>query len=146
MGRPAEVGAPRLAQRLLAWYDRHRRELPWRDSQDAYRVWVSEVMLQQTQVATVLSYYAPFLARFPDVAALAAASEDEVLGAWSGLGFYRRARNLHRGARFVVQTLEGQLPRTLEGWLAPENFDAEGRQRRSLLDFQRETGARSTDG
>ncbi|MEZ6188001.1 MAG: A/G-specific adenine glycosylase [Planctomycetota bacterium] len=118
MGRPQEVSPPRLARRLLAWYDAHRRDLPWRDTPDPYRVWVSEVMLQQTQVATVLAYYAPFLARFPDVGALAQASEDAVLAAWSGLGFYRRARNLHQGARYVAAELDGRLPTTLEGWLA----------------------------
>ncbi|MGE0711841.1 MAG: A/G-specific adenine glycosylase [Planctomycetota bacterium] len=100
-----------LAAPLVTWFDGHQRELPWRGVRDAYRVWVSEVMLQQTQVETVKRYYEPFLARFPDVAALAAASEGEVLAAWQGLGFYRRARNLHRGAQQVVREHGGELPR-----------------------------------
>jgi A/G-specific adenine glycosylase len=83
---------------LLDWYDRRRRDLPWRDTRDPYRVWVSEVMLQQTRVQTVIPYYERFLRRFPDVGTLAAAPVEEVLAAWSGLGYYRRARQLHRAA------------------------------------------------
>ena len=98
---------------LLAWYDRHRRDLPWRRSADPYRVWVSEVMLQQTRVETVLPYYERFLARFPDVAALAAAPVEEVLALWSGLGYYRRARQLHEAARRMAR--DG-FPETAEGW------------------------------
>src|SRR5579863_5662822 len=82
-------------KRLLAWYDTHKRELPWRRDQDPYRVWLSEIMLQQTRVAAVLEHYRRFLERFPTVGKLAAAREPSVLAAWSGLGYYRRARMLH---------------------------------------------------
>ncbi len=95
---------------LLRWYRANRRALPWRDSNDPYAIWVSEIMLQQTQVATVLPYYEAFLQRFPDVATLAAASEDDVLARWSGLGYYRRARALHRAARELVQKQGGKIP------------------------------------
>ena len=95
------------APTLLAWYDRHRRVLPWRarkgERADPYRVWLSEIMLQQTTVKTVAPYFARFLARWPSVTALAAASLDDVLRAWAGLGYYARARNLHACARAVVQ-------------------------------------------
>jgi A/G-specific adenine glycosylase len=99
-----------LRRDLLSWYDHHRRDLPWRDQPDPYRVWVSEVMLQQTQVTTVVPYYERFLQRFPALAALAAASLDDVLKAWEGLGYYARARNLHAAACLVVADYEGQLP------------------------------------
>lgn len=101
------------ADALLAWYDRHSRDLPWRENQDPYRVWVSEIMLQQTRVATVIPYFERFLERFPDVDALAAAPIDEVLALWSGLGYYRRARQMHAAARQIV-TL-GTFPDTLAG-------------------------------
>jgi A/G-specific adenine glycosylase len=107
-----------LRRRLLDWYRRHRRDLPWRRTRDPYRVWVSEVMLQQTTVKTVLPYYEPFLDRFPTLAALAAAPEHDVLAAWSGLGYYHRARNLHRGARHVLEKHAGAFPRALEAALA----------------------------
>jgi A/G-specific adenine glycosylase len=100
---------------LLRWYRRNRRDLPWRRTRDPYAIWVSEVMLQQTQVATVIPYYARFLERFPDVASLAAASEEGVLAAWSGLGYYRRARALRDGARAVVAEHGGSIPDTVEG-------------------------------
>lgn len=91
-----------FAARLIAWQRRHgRRGLPWQGTRDPYRIWLSEVMLQQTQVAAVLPYYERFLARFPDVHALAAAHQDEVLGLWSGLGYYARGRNLHAAARII---------------------------------------------
>lgn len=99
-----------LQEPLLTWFDAHRRELPWRDSRDPYAIWVSEVMLQQTQVETVRGRWGPFLERFPTVAALAAAEEAEVLAAWSGLGYYRRARGLHAAAREVVRAHGGALP------------------------------------
>ena len=103
-----------LSQRLLAWYDRHRRHLPWRmppgARSDPYRVWVSEVMLQQVRVETVARYYAPFVERWPTVEALAAAPLDEVLRAWSGLGRYARAHNLHACARLLVERHGGRLP------------------------------------
>jgi A/G-specific adenine glycosylase len=95
---------------LLRWYRRKRRDLPWRRTSDPYAIWVSEIMLQQTQVATVLPYYDAFLERFPDIAALAEADEDDVLARWTGLGYYRRARSLHRGAREVVERHAGVLP------------------------------------
>lgn len=98
---------------LLAWYDAHRRDLPWRRDRDPYRVWVSEVMLQQTRVETVLPYYERFLRRFPGIAELAAAEVDEVLTLWSGLGYYRRARQLHAAARQVAAA--GGFPDTVEG-------------------------------
>jgi len=97
-------------RRLLAWYDRHRRALPWRGNRDPYRVWVSEVMLQQTQVATATPFYQSFLDRFPTLATLARARAADVLAAWSGLGYYRRARHLHQAARRVVREHAGQVP------------------------------------
>ncbi len=104
-----------MAERLVAWQRQHgRHDLPWQGTRDPYRVWLSEVMLQQTQVSTVMGYYARFLARFPDVAALAAASQDEVLGLWSGLGYYSRARMMHRCAQAVCAEHGGQFPRTAE--------------------------------
>ncbi|HET8647379.1 MAG TPA: hypothetical protein VFO85_17915 [Vicinamibacteria bacterium] len=106
-----------LAQALLGWYDRTRRALPWRATRDPYRIWVSEVMLQQTTVKAVTPYYEAFLARFPDLEALARASEEDVIAAWSGLGYYQRARNLHRGARRLVERHGGRFPRTLDGAL-----------------------------
>lgn len=106
-----QTGPVLPADDLLRWYDREKRELPWRKTSDPYRILVSEVMLQQTQVKTVLEYYEPFLERFPSLEALAAADEDEVLAAWKGLGYYRRARNLHACAKAVVSDLEGVLPR-----------------------------------
>ena len=99
---------------LLRWYRQHRRELPWRSSSDPYAIWLSEIMLQQTQVATVIPYYERFLERFPTVDALAAADEEEVLARWSGLGYYRRAKSLHRGAQLVVRDYGGQLPQTID--------------------------------
>jgi A/G-specific adenine glycosylase len=107
-----------LRRPLLAWYRRHRRELPWRRTSDPYAIWISEVMLQQTTVKAVRPYYEAFLGRFPTVHALAAAAEEDVLGRWSGLGYYHRARNLHRGARHVVERHGGLFPRTLEAALA----------------------------
>jgi A/G-specific adenine glycosylase len=101
-----------LRSALLEHYDRTRRELPWRDDPDPYRIWVSEVMLQQTRVETVIPYYRSWLERFPDVHTLAAADVDAVLLAWQGLGYYRRARNLHAGARLVCERFGGEVPRT----------------------------------
>lgn len=107
------LSAPGLAERVIAWQARSgRHDLPWQGSRDPYRVWLSEIMLQQTQVSTVLGYYGRFLERFPSVAALAAAPLDEVLSLWSGLGYYSRARNLHRCAQAVVAEHEGNFPRT----------------------------------
>jgi A/G-specific adenine glycosylase len=103
---------------LLAWFARARRDLPWRRDRDPYRVWVSEAMLQQTRVEAVVPYYERFLARFPDVRALAAAPIDDVLAAWSGLGYYRRARALHAAARAVAERHGGAFPSTREALLA----------------------------
>lgn len=109
------VQTPGFARRVVTWQRRHGRHgLPWQGLRDPYRVWLSEVMLQQTQVVTVLDYYARFLAKFPDVAALAAAPLDDVLALWSGLGYYSRARNLHRCAQVVVTQHGGAFPRTSE--------------------------------
>ena len=101
-------------ERLLGWYEGHKRELPWRGTRDAYAIWVSEIMLQQTRVAAVLGYYARFMERFPAVEDLARASEAEVLAAWSGLGYYRRARMMHRAAKVVVKD-EGKFPESAAG-------------------------------
>ncbi len=100
-----------IADRLLDWYARHARELPWRDTGDPYAVWVSEIMLQQTRVESVIPYYERWMRRFPDIATLAGSSQQEVLAAWEGLGYYSRARNLHRAAQIVVQELGGALPK-----------------------------------
>ncbi len=104
-------------KRLLAWYRRHKRVLPWRSNPTPYRVWVSEIMLQQTQVRTVLPFYERFLARFPSVQSLAAAHVDEVVEAWAGLGYYSRARNIHEAARKVAGAPGGRFPATMDGWL-----------------------------
>jgi A/G-specific adenine glycosylase len=95
------VPARSLAAKLLDWYDAHHRDLPWRRTGDPYRIWVSEIMLQQTRAEVAIPYYHRFLDRFPSVAALAAASAEEVLGSWGGLGYYSRARNLHKAARLM---------------------------------------------
>ncbi len=110
--------APALRRALLAWYHRNQREMPWRDSRDPYRIWLSEVMLQQTTVAAVRPYYEAFLARFPDLRALAAAPVEDVLASWAGLGYYRRARHLHAAARTVVERHAGSFPRDLAQALA----------------------------
>lgn len=113
-GCEATLDPGRTGERLLVWYRRHRRNLPWRDTRDPYAIWVAEVMLQQTQVETVCAYYAPFMERFPTVAALAAASLDEVLKCWEGLGYYARARNLHAAARQVMDEFGGHLPTSFD--------------------------------
>ena len=104
-----------FAQALVSWQLTHgRHDLPWQNTTDAYRIWLSEVMLQQTQVVTVMDYYAKFLARFPDVQSLARAEHDEVMSLWTGLGYYSRARNLHACAKAVVAAFGGEFPRTPE--------------------------------
>ena len=109
------INASSFAAKLIAWQKQHgRHDLPWQGTRDPYAIWVSEIMLQQTQVATVIPYYLRFLARFPDVAALAAAPLDEVLRLWSGLGYYSRARNLHRAAQAIVGEHGGKFPRRFE--------------------------------
>jgi A/G-specific adenine glycosylase len=110
---------PGFGRRIVAWQKTHgRHALPWQNTRDPYRVWLSEIMLQQTQVATVLGYYERFLERFPDVFALAAAPQADVLAAWSGLGYYGRARHLHRCAQQVAGELGGRFPDTSEGLAA----------------------------
>lgn len=103
-----------IAPLLLAWYDQHARTLPWRGIHDPYRTWVSETMLQQTRVETVISYYERFLQRFPTVADLAAVPEDDVLKMWEGLGYYSRARNLHKGAKQVMADYGGAIPSAVD--------------------------------
>ena len=106
---------PDLRQALLGWYDTNKRDLPWRETRDPYRIWVSEIMLQQTRVAAVVLRYSQFLQKFPSVEKLATARQTSVLAEWSGLGYYRRARNLHAAAKIVVR--EGKFPATAQDWL-----------------------------
>lgn len=104
-----------FATRLIVWQKQHgRHDLPWQNTQDPYAIWVSEIMLQQTQVSAVIGYYSKFMARFPDIAALANATQDEVLQHWSGLGYYSRARNLHKAAQKIVAELAGEFPQDFE--------------------------------
>ena len=114
----AKTKKPDLSAKLLSWYDVHRRVLPWRAPKgkraDPYRVWLSEIMLQQTTVQAVGNYYRKFLAKWPDVKALADAKQDEVLAAWAGLGYYARARNLHAAAKIVAYEMGGKFPATAE--------------------------------
>ncbi|QNI32016.1 A/G-specific adenine glycosylase [Alloacidobacterium dinghuense] len=112
MKTPAELH--QFRRLLLDWFDAHARDLPWRRTDDPYAIWVSEIMLQQTRVNAVLDHYARFLSRFPTIAALAMAEEPEVLAVWSGLGYYRRARMLHKAAKAVVNDLGGKLPETAD--------------------------------
>ncbi len=107
----------KLRHALLAWYDAHRRDLPWRRDADPYRVWLSEIMLQQTRVAAVIDHYGRFLQKFPNVQTLAAAHEASVLAAWSGLGYYHRARRMHQAAKVIARERKGVFPRTAEEWL-----------------------------
>src|SRR5580698_10574720 len=100
---------------LLTWYRKHARDLPWRGVRNPYATWLSEIMLQQTRVATVVERYVEFLRRFPSLESLAEAKEEDVLALWSGLGYYRRAHLLHRAAQFVQRELRGKLPRTAHG-------------------------------
>lgn len=99
-----------LRSRVLKWYDQYGRRLPWRESADPYRIWISEIMLQQTTVAAVVPYFERFIARFPNVQSLARADQDQVLRLWEGLGYYSRARNLHRTAKMIVADREGVFP------------------------------------
>src|SRR2546426_11074944 len=103
-----------VRSRLLAWYDTNRRDLPWRRTHDPYRILISEYLLQRTRIASGTSYYVRFLARFPTVQALAAATLDDVLAVWEGLGFYGRARRLHAAARAIVAEHGGEVPRSYE--------------------------------
>src|SRR5271170_3779839 len=104
-------------KQLLAWFRAHQRDLPWRRSRNPYRIWVAEVMLQQTRIAAVMPYYQNFLGRFPTVQSLARAPESEILKLWSGLGYYSRARNLHRAAKIIVAQHKGQFPREIDAAL-----------------------------
>jgi A/G-specific adenine glycosylase len=104
------AGRGRFRRRLLNWFDRHKRDLPWRQDHDPYRVWLSEIMLQQTRVAAVMDHYQRFLRRFPTIDKLARARESSVLAAWSGLGYYRRARMLHAAAKKIVKEHGGKFP------------------------------------
>jgi len=107
------------SDRLLAWFDRHgRHDLPWQHPRSPYRVWVSEIMLQQTQVSTVIPYFERFMTRFPDITSLANATQDEVLHLWTGLGYYARARNLHRAAQRIRDDHQGRFPQDYEAVLA----------------------------
>ena len=115
--RPPSPDLAPFAERLLAWFDDHgRHDLPWQTDRSAYRVWISEIMLQQTQVTTVIPYFERFMTSFPDVSALAAAPIDEVLHHWSGLGYYARARNLHKAACAIVADHDGVCPDEAELW------------------------------
>lgn len=111
---PVDRLSPSFAHRLLAWYEHNKRDLPWRQNRDPYRVWLSEIMLQQTRVVAVLEHYRRFLTRFPNVKRLAAARESSVLAAWSGLGYYRRARMLHAAAKVVVRDYGETFPQSSE--------------------------------
>ena len=103
-----------LPEPLLGWYRENARDLPWRHTEDPYRIWVSEIMLQQTRVQAVLEYYARFMAELPDVYALAAVGEERLFKLWEGLGYYSRARNLHRAAQVLVNDCGGEFPNTRE--------------------------------
>src|SRR5947207_3638101 len=116
MGEPAPID---VRKRLLAWYDANRRDLPWRRTRDPYRILVAEVLLQRTRVASSVPYYERFLARFPTVRDLAAAPLDDVLAAWEGLGFYRRAERLRAAAQAIVNRRGGKVPRSVEALAAP---------------------------
>jgi A/G-specific adenine glycosylase len=118
MNKLSERSVAAFRARLLAWYARHKRAMPWRGTRDAYRVWVSEIMLQQTRVAAVEPYYRRFVRRFPTVRALARARSEEVLKLWAGLGYYSRARNLHRAAKEMLAKHGGKFPREVEAALA----------------------------
>ncbi|MEM8679505.1 MAG: A/G-specific adenine glycosylase [Planctomycetota bacterium] len=116
--QPSRTWFTSARRKALRWYRAHARDLPWRETHDPYRIWVSEVMLQQTQVETVIPYYHRFLDAFPTVKQLAAAEEREVLKLWEGLGYYRRARQLHRAAQVIVQQHDGTFPQTFDEVLA----------------------------
>ena len=116
--RAAAAAPPSIARPLLAWYARAKRDLPWRGTTDPYRVWVSEIMLQQTQVERVREFFTRFMTRFPTVHELAAAREHDVLRHWEGLGYYRRARQLHAAAKQIAAEHDGVFPQTVEGLMA----------------------------
>jgi A/G-specific adenine glycosylase len=109
---PGSIAA--IRSKLRTWSRKHQRKLPWRDEADPYKVWISEIMLQQTTVTAVIPYFDRFISRFPTVESLANAAESDVLKAWEGLGYYSRARNLHRAAKQIVADHAGEMPRTVE--------------------------------
>jgi A/G-specific adenine glycosylase len=110
---------PPFSERLLTWFDRHgRKDLPWQQDITPYHVWLSEIMLQQTQVSTVIDYYKRFILQYADVTALASANLDDVLALWTGLGYYARARNLHKAAQIIVEQHQGQMPSSLDALIA----------------------------
>lgn len=113
-----EAAPDALRRHLAAWFSKNKRTLPWREDPEPYSIWLSEVILQQTRVEQGLPYFFRFIERFPSVDVLAAASEDDVLRLWEGLGYYSRGRNLHRAARYVIEELAGDLPSTYSDWLA----------------------------
>jgi A/G-specific adenine glycosylase len=124
---PWKLDAPqlnRLRSSLLSWFRREKRTLPWRDRRDPYRVWISEIMLQQTRVAAVIPYYETFLQRFPTIQSLAQARIESVLQSWAGLGYYSRARNLHQAAKQIVERHSGEFPRTMEEAMALSGIGA----------------------
>lgn len=106
----------KMTDQLLLWYDRSARALPWRENKDPYRVWLSEIMLQQTRVDTVVEYYNAWLQIFPTIEKLAQASEDQVLKQWQGLGYYNRARNFHRAAKIIIEEKQSQFPQSVDEW------------------------------
>ena len=108
------MNSSKLARALIRWFAKNARDLPWRRGRTPYRVWLSEMMLQQTQVDTVIPYFRRFIARFPTLHSLADAPLDAVLKRWEGLGYYARARNLHRAARLIIRERRGRFPRTVE--------------------------------
>ena len=111
---PSGKSIPALQTNLLDWFDREKRAMPWRDTRDPYLILVSELMLQQTQVKTVIPYFTRWVAAFPTAHKLAAAHETQVLKLWEGLGYYSRARNLHRAAKMIVEQFQGEVPDTLD--------------------------------
>ena len=107
-----------VQSRLLKWYDENKRDMPWRETHDPYKIWISEIMLQQTQVKTVLSYYRRFTDAFPNVQHLAGADLGRVMKVWEGLGYYSRARNIHRAAQVIVRQFNAKIPDTLDDLIA----------------------------
>ena len=118
MAKPDSKWKQSLRRRIATWFQRNSRDLPWRRTRDPYHVWISEIMLQQTQVVTVVPYFERFIAEFPTISELASADEDQVLRLWEGLGYYRRARQLHKAARVIVDEHQGVFPRDREAVLA----------------------------
>ncbi len=117
------INAPQIAQAVEPWFARNARDLPWRQNRDPYRVWLAEIMLQQTQAVTVIDYYHRFLSKFPTLKDLAQASEDDVLALWSGLGYYSRGRNLHKAARYLLSEYDGIFP---NDWKSLQNLPGVG--------------------